>query len=851
LITSDLFFLILTYKEKMNKLLLKAKVKYLILSSLIYFCCTNYAFAQPGNQWAFFNSPSDKIQCGDLDVTGQLLTVEALIYATAPGGWLVSKHSQPGNLNYLLSAQTGAITNASISFKNTPVCSDMYNRQNAFYHIAMTYDGQYIRHYINGVLRSIVAQTGNMDQNDELLTIGNIAYMNCPNPTDIQCSQPYNGYINEVRIWKEVRSQSQIQQFMAASLPGAAPYNASFPNLLGYYRFNTLNNQATNGTSFNGTLVGGATIGNTLTWTGFPGSYTKTFDPTVTPNQNICNGSSTTLSVSSGVSFNWDHGLGNSASQAVSPAVMTTYNVETISSTGCVDQDQTTVTVTPVSEGGTASANPSTICEGSSASIQLINYTGTIQWQQSADGSNGWADVTSGGSTPNYNTPALKNTTYYRARVKNGVCNTVSSNTALITVNPVSVAGILGGSTTVCSGKNSGSITIGAHTGAITGWLNSDDDFNTSSPVPITSVSLNFSDLTKTTKFKVIVKSGAACPADTSNMVSILVDPKSLAGTLSGKATVCSGSNSGDITLSGSKGKIIGWLSSDDNFVTTTPLSNNTNTLNYTNLTKTTQYKTVVKSGNSCPSDTSLAVTIFVHEPPVGGAIKALPDSVCFRGSAKLSLTGYTGNIQWKESNDGLFYTPVAGANADSLLISNIVKAAFYKAVVSNFNCPAKESSVSTVHVRSTADIKLNIKDTSICKGGAILLIANTGFKNYIWEDDSQQQSHLINKPGTYTVTGTDKNGCSQKGSIVVPECSNHFIPDVFTPNNDNVNEFFFIMGLSDETKLEVYNRWGTLIYSNEKYDNTWSGANVVDGTYFYILNDKKETYTGQVSIIR
>jgi gliding motility-associated-like protein len=840
----------------MNKHLPNSKLKvnfFQIIFALLMFCFALPSFAQPGNQWAFFNSPTAKIQCGDLDVTGQLLTVEALIYSTAPGGWLVSKHSQPGNLNYLLSSQTGAITNASVSFKNTPVCSDMYNRQNAFYHLAMTYDGQFIRHYINGVLRSMVAQTGNMDQNDEMLTIGNIAYMNCPNPNDVQCSQPYTGYINEVRIWKECRTQSQIQQLMAASLPGSAPYNTSFPNLLGYYRFNTLINQATNGATFNGTIVGGATIGNTLSWTGFPGSYSKTFDPTITPNQNICNGTSATLTVSSGASFNWDHNLGNSENQMVSPGATTTYNVETISSNGCVDQDQTTISITPVSDGGTATANPTTICEGASTSINLNNYTGTIQWQQSIDGSNGWADVTtgSGASTPTYNTSALKNNIYYRARVKNGVCNTVSSNTALITVNPASVAGTLGGSTTVCSGKNLGSITIGVHTGAITAWLSSEDNFNTSSTIANTTGSLNFLNLTKTTKYKVIVKSGAVCPADTSNMVSILVEPKSVAGILSGKATVCAGENLGYITLSNSTGIIIGWLSSDDNFITTTPLSNNTNTLNYTNLTKATQYKTVVKSGNSCPTDTSLSESVFVHQPSVGGVIKALPDSVCFRGSAKLTLTGYTGNIDWQQSVDGLSYTPIDGANADSLQIANIVNAEFYKAVVTNFNCPAKESSVTAVHVRPATEIKMNLKDTSICKGGAILLIANAGFKNYIWEDDSHQQSHLINKPGTYTVTGTDKNGCSQKGSIVVPECSNHFIPDVFTPNNDNVNEFFFIMGISDDTKLEVYNRWGTLIYSNEKYDNTWSGANVVDGTYFYILNDKKETYTGQVSIIR
>ncbi len=68
--------------------------------------------------------------------------------------------------------------------------------------------------------------------------------------------------------------------------------------------------------------------------------------------------------------------------------------------------------------------------------------------------------------------------------------------------------------------------------------------------------------------------------------------------------------------------------------------------------------------------------------------------------------------------------------------------------------------------------------------------------------------------------------------------------PNVVTPNGDGVNDFLEFKNLVDypKSKLEVYNRWGNLIYSNFDYHNDWK-PNVVDGTYYYVLSwpyDKK-----------
>ncbi|MEI6348045.1 MAG: gliding motility-associated C-terminal domain-containing protein [Bacteroidota bacterium] len=82
-------------------------------------------------------------------------------------------------------------------------------------------------------------------------------------------------------------------------------------------------------------------------------------------------------------------------------------------------------------------------------------------------------------------------------------------------------------------------------------------------------------------------------------------------------------------------------------------------------------------------------------------------------------------------------------------------------------------------------------------------------------------------------------------------------IPNVFTPNNDGMNDTFTVDGLQyiDGAILKIYNRWGRVIYTDENYKNTWNGNEAADGIYFYILTlpefIKAGPFNGSVTIIR
>ena len=209
------------------------------------------------NGWLSVPSFPSFVQIGDLDVSGDQITVEAVFNRTAPysggplyAGDLVSKHWDPGNVNYLLRPSSAEITTVDGIYHITPpVCEIELNK---IYHVAMVYDGVTLKFYRNGFLLSQTPVTGNLIQNDFPTQIG------------LYNAELYNtnliGYINEVRIWNVARTQAQIQANMNISLPSPATQ----PGLLAYYTFNSLMNQQGNPV-WNGTLNGSAAINQTNT----------------------------------------------------------------------------------------------------------------------------------------------------------------------------------------------------------------------------------------------------------------------------------------------------------------------------------------------------------------------------------------------------------------------------------------------------------------------------------------------------------------------------------------------------------------------------------------------------------
>jgi gliding motility-associated-like protein len=137
---------------------------------------------------------------------------------------------------------------------------------------------------------------------------------------------------------------------------------------------------------------------------------------------------------------------------------------------------------------------------------------------------------------------------------------------------------------------------------------------------------------------------------------------------------------------------------------------------------------------------------------------------------------------------------------------------------------------------------------------GEVVTFTNTGSGNtgYYWTfgDGSSftgiNPTHDYSNSGTYQVIliGTNAFGCPDTATGDVFVSPLVIIPNVFTPNGDNVNDVFhFTIAGATCLHCNIYNRWGVLVYEINDIAQGWPGVirqtneKAADGVYYYILD--------------
>jgi len=247
--------------------------------------------------------------------------------------------------------------------------------------------------------------------------------------------------------------------------------------------------------------------------------------------------------------------------------------------------------------------------------------------------------------------------------------------------------------------------------------------------------------------------------ADLKDTMAVSVSPPTVAGQVGNDATVCSGTNTTQLSLTGSVGNILGWLSSSDG-VQWDSIPNFLQTFTAANLAKTTIYRAVVQNGSSCRIDTSAAATVTVDPKSVGGNLSPANTEVCIGQTvnSNLKLTGNTGSVyNWQQSFDKINWNSFSPAKNDSSYgVNSLASDVYYRVITKSGVCPADTSSIATMHLLNANFPAATIQpdSTFICYGQSALLNATiSSGTTYSWTPSST----LINQ-GTGTVTSLPFN---------------------------------------------------------------------------------------------
>lgn len=129
-------------------------------------------------------------------------------------------------------------------------------------------------------------------------------------------------------------------------------------------------------------------------------------------------------------------------------------------------------------------------------------------------------------------------------------------------------------------------------------------------------------------------------------------------------------------------------------------------------------------------------------------------------------------------------------------------------------------------------------------KGGEKFMIGG------VFKDDSfvkYKESHIDSFEGSgNNIIYTDSTAYLYFDMFSLYECDEYGLgdhkirlPNVFTPNGDGINDTYFIHDyLPPGFEFKVYNRWGSLVYQNDNYQNEWSPKDISDGTYWVIAKN-------------
>ena len=423
-------------------------------------------------------------------------------------------------------------------------------------------------------------------------------------------------------------------------------------------------------------------------------------------------------------------------------------------------------------------------CIGSPATaVTLPGYTGTIIWQTAT--SLGGTYNTIGGQTtatlPSANIPTTAaGVLYYKAVVTSGVCPSINSDIVSVQTDAVTVAGTISStSALICNNSAAPTVSLTGNTGSNIRWQSSTDgttynNFAPSQTTPsINSVVNNAAPgaLQVITYYKAIVQNGV-CPNQTTNAITVSVDPTSKAGTILTAQKVqqlCIGSPATDVTLQTNVGTII-WKTATSIGGTYNTIGGQTAaTLPAANIPTTAAgvlyYKAVVTSG-VCPSNESDIVSVQTDALTVAGTISSTSALICNNSAAPtVSLTGNTGsNIRWQSSTDGTTYNNFAPSQTGTTINSVVNNAApgisqvvtYYKAIVQNGVCPNQSTNAITVSVDPSSKVGTILsaqKAQQLCIGSPATSVVLSSYTGTIQWQNANAGSAYGNMTGLTSAT--------------------------------------------------------------------------------------------------
>ncbi|RMG82731.1 MAG: gliding motility-associated C-terminal domain-containing protein, partial [Bacteroidetes bacterium] len=261
---------------------------------------------------------------------------------------------------------------------------------------------------------------------------------------------------------------------------------------------------------------------------------------------------------------------------------------------------------------------------------------------------------------------------------------------------------------------------------------------------------------------------------------------------------------------------------------------------------------------NGCSNVAQISVTV-IPQP----AITEVPSySICMGQSVKLKISGDNiSSVAWSNSetlSDTTELNPIASPDTTTS----------YTVIAYNGGC--SDTSEVLVKVNPLPEVFAG-NDTVLTYGQSFVIPAIADGTVFDWSPidnlscfDCLRPEASPTETTEYMLWVKDEKGCTNTDSILITveiRCGDLFIPNVFTPNDDNDNDLVYVYSpCIQEIEFRIYDRWGNNVFTTTDpsigWDGTYNGKPAQSGVYAYIvkallINGKETVKQGNITLIR
>lgn len=210
----------------------------------------------------------------------------------------------------------------------------------------------------------------------------------------------------------------------------------------------------------------------------------------------------------------------------------------------------------------------------------------------------------------------------------------------------------------------------------------------------------------------------------------------------------------------------------------------------------------------------------------------------CYGDETEFSITNYT-NIQ----NQTWDFDDGSNSN-DKDPVHVFPEPGNYQVSVTETYSGGQFSASENVTIYPNPDVDLGADTIWLYPGASFTLDAGPGYDYYYWNfsDYPTGQTYIASDTGTYYVTVVDSNCCFNIDSVIIIP-SQVYLPNAFTPNNDQLNDVLRPIGPTGGIQnftLYIFNRWGQLVFESDDIELGWDGTmkneEAPPGVYVYRL---------------